>query len=108
MAKNAQLKKEFLEALEDNLYVKPANKKYLIENFDNLPERTLKGLLKELKDQNDITEKYIKIAIDNDTELVKDMQALKKKMKKDVVELEESEEKGGLEEILEEELNKIK
>ena len=104
---DSQFKKKFLKALEENLYLKEVNKKFLISHFDTLPKKVLKRLFEEIKSQNETTEKYISLALEKDPSLVQDMQSAVKNMKKKIVGLKESEEKSDLEQTLEEELKKI-
>lgn len=107
MAKDEQFKKRFLAAVEENLHIKPENKNFLISHFDELPEFVLKDAYEKLQKGNDLTEKYIEIAIKHDPSIVEDMKSTLKKVKKDVTKLKESEEKSDLEEKLEEELENI-
>lgn len=107
MVKKSKFKEEFLDALEKNLFLTKSNKKKLLLKFDSLPERALKDLFRMIKDQNDQADKYITIALEDDPTLIKEMVSLVKRIKKKIVHLKESEEKGGLEELLEEELNNV-
>lgn len=97
----------FIEEVGKNILLTRANRNFLLINGKLLPEKLIKIIYKELKSQNEMIEKYIKIAIDNNPELVEEIKSRAKKNKNLILKLKESEEKGGAEMELEEELKNI-
>ncbi|MBU1703398.1 hypothetical protein KJ951_03265 [Patescibacteria group bacterium] len=97
----------FVLEVGKNILLTRANRNFLLLNCKWLPEKVLRILYKELQSQNKMTEKYIKITIDNNPELVEEIKSKARKNKKLVLKLKESEEKGGVEMELEKELKNI-
>ena len=107
MPKESKLKKEFLAELEKNILLNNKNRHFLLSRIDSLPDQVLTTLLKELKKQNRMADKFLKIAIDNDPDIVEDMKTKAKQFKNKVTKLKESEEIKDVETTLEEELKQI-
>lgn len=101
-----KLASELKSEVEKNIYLTMENKYFLLENFSVLPEKILKGLLKDLKKQNTTARKYIEKAIDENPGLVTEMKSKSRILKQKLTEIQEEEGKEAIERKLEKQLRK--
>lgn len=107
MITKAQLITNLKKEAQKNLLLTMKNREFLISSASLLPEKILKNLLKNLKDQNKKTEKYIEIAINNNPNLAMEMKSKSRVIKQKISELQENEEKSNIEKNIDEELQKL-
>jgi len=105
--KKESFKKDFLKTLNENLYVSPENRNFLMRNFDNLPISVLNNVFDKLSSQNNTTSKYIAVAINEDPSILDQMKKSKKEIKKKIVDMTQSEEESLAEDTLESQLDNI-
>lgn len=100
--------KGFSAQIENTLLLEEADKNYWRENMKNLPENLLRYFSQVLAEKDQLVDSYLDKALTIDPEAANVLKAKVTKMRKDILAMEEGEvdNKGQLEEMMEEELKK--
>jgi len=100
--------KAFLARVEKTLLLDEADKKYWLENSANLPDTMVKYFSAILDEKDKVVDAYLEKALTDNPALVETMKSKVQKLRKDILALEENEadNKGSLEEMMNEELKK--
>lgn len=108
-----QMSKQKIESLKKevsrSILLSKKDRDYWLNHAQSIPEPILTKFLKELKQNNDLMETYLKKALDEDPTLLDKMKQKIIKIKKRALELQEkdSSNKENVENYLEEEFNKL-
>lgn len=100
--------KGFSAQIENTLLLEEADKNYWRENMKNLPENLLRYFSQVLAEKDQLVDSYLDKALTIDPEAANVLKAKVTKMRKDILAMEEGEvdNKGQLEEMMDEELKK--
>lgn len=100
--------KDFSAQIENTLLLEEADKNYWRENMKNLPENLLRYFSQVLAEKDKLVDSYLDKALTIDPEAANVLKNKVTKMRKDILAMEEGEvdNKGQLEEIMDEELKK--
>jgi hypothetical protein len=100
--------KDFSAQIENTLLLEEADKNYWRENMKNLPENLLRYFSQVLAEKDKLVDSYLDKALTIDPEAANVLKNKVTKMRKDILAMEEGEvdNKGKLEEIMDEELKK--
>lgn len=104
-----ELKKKFTNEVVRSLLLSDDDKQYWLVNMDDLPVTLVEYFHTIISDKNILVDSYINKALQDDPGIVPELKEKVKRLKKDILSLEESDEQGSrkLEETLEEELNTL-
>lgn len=100
--------KDFSTQIENTLLLDEVDKNYWRENMQNLPENLLRYFSAVLADKDKLVDSYLDKALTIDPEAANMLKNKVTKMRKDILSMEENEvdNKGQLEEMMDEELKK--
>ena len=109
MKKTERIKKEFKSEVEKCLLLDEADKKYWLENAENISPDVLESVYNVVKNKNDLMSKYISTALANDPnhEILAELKQKIKSIRSGSLKLAEKEEQPDAEKMLAEKLAKL-
>ncbi len=104
-----EFKKQFSVEVQRSLLLSDEDKQYWLGNIDKFPQTLLDYFFKIISEKNRLVDRCIDRALQDDPAIVPELKEKVRKMKKDILSLEENEESRpeDVEKSLEEQLNNL-